>query len=430
MDFNVARLLMHFRSLSGSRRRRQRGLTALVVLGAVGVGWACFWWLTQKRSDIRYLPRYDGGEWIVYPVPPQPYALKAIKRRAVFSRSFVLSEDPGPALLRVRAFTDCQLHVNGATVELSQDTDTEWKKSRERQIGPYLHPGKNDISVTVTNADGPPSLWLTIALPGRLLASDREWEVSLDGAVRRAAVPSSEPMQLRRGNPVYSGERTVDALRGRWKTIALFVIIGSVLLLACYALPRKFDLHGSWFNTRAAAWLAVGIVAGLWGFLLLNNLQTLLFPIGFDADQHLLYIRYIMQHKALPLADEGWESHQPPLYYLVSAGALGLLGLSIDDTATLAVLRLLAFLAVMAQIGLVFASLKVLFPNKPVAQVTGVALAAFLPMHFYLAHYVSNDLMAGALASGAYLSLLKRSSRLAGIPGAPFFSVCSLGRRC
>ena len=342
MDFNVSRLLMHLRSLSGSRRRRQRGLTALVVLGAIGVGWACFWWLTQKRSDIRYLPRYDGKEWIVYPVPPQPHALKSIKRRAVFSRSFVLSEDPGPALLRVRAFTDCQLRVNGATVELPQDTDTEWKKSRERQIGPYLHHGKNDISVTVTNADGPPSVWLTIALPGRLLASDREWDVSLDGAVRRSAVPSSDPMELRRGNPVYSGERTIDALRGRWKTIALFVIIGSVLLLACYALPRKFDLHGSWFNTRAARWLAVGIGAGLWCFLLLNNLQTLLFPIGFDADQHLLYIQYIMQHKALPLADEGWESHQPPLYYLVSAGTLGLLGLSIDDTATLAVLRLLA----------------------------------------------------------------------------------------
>ena len=60
----------------------------------------------------------------------------------------------------------------------------------------------------------------------------------------------------------------------------------------------------------------------------------------------------------------------------------------------------------MAQIGLVFASLKILFPNKPVAQATGVALTAFLPMHFYLAHYVSNDLMAGVLASGAiYLCL-------------------------
>ena len=332
-----------------------------------------------------------------------------------------------PGSLAGGAFTDCQVYVNGATVELPHDTEADWKKSRERQIGSYLRPGNNKISVSVTNDNGPPALWLTIALPGRLLATDREWDVSLDGAVLRSAVPSSQPLELRPGNPLYGGEGTIDSLRRRWGTLALFAIVASLLGLVCYALARK--LPKSWFDTRAPVRLAVVVGAALWCFLLWNNLQTLLFPIGFDADQHLLYIRYIMQEKALPLADEGWESHQPPLYYLVSAGALGLLGLSIDDTATVAVLRVFAFLAVMAQIGLVAASLRILFPNKPAAQVSGVVLTAFLPVHFYLAHYVGNDLMAGVLASGAiYLCLSVLVNWRASLVRL-FFSACSWGPR-
>jgi tetratricopeptide (TPR) repeat protein len=398
---------MDLRSLSGSRRRLQRWLAVLTVVGAIVIAWGCFWWLSQKRAEIRYLPRYNVGEWILYPVPPQPRAQWSTMRRADFSRSFVLSEDPGPALLQLRAFTDCQVYVNGATVELPQHTDADWKKSREREIGSYLRLGKNEIRVTVTNADGPPALWLTVSLRDRILATDREWDVSLDGAVLRAAMPSSQPLELRQGNPVYGGEGTVEALRGRWRTLALFAVLATLLVPGCYLLLRRFKPAQSWFKTGAAVRLGVVVCALLWCLLLWNNLQTLLFPIGFDADQHMLYVRYIVQHKALPLADEGWESHQPPLYYLVSAGALGLLGLSTDDTATVAVLRVFAFLAMMTQIALVAASLRIIFPNKPVAQVTGVVLTAFLPMHFYIAHYVSNDLLAGVLGSGAIYCCLR-----------------------
>ncbi len=83
-DFQVSRSLMDLRSLSGSRRRRQRGLTVLAVVGAIAVASACFWWLAQKRSDIRYLPQHDAGEWILYPAPPQPRAQWQIKRRPSF----------------------------------------------------------------------------------------------------------------------------------------------------------------------------------------------------------------------------------------------------------------------------------------------------------------------------------------------------------
>jgi hypothetical protein len=36
--------------------------------------------------------------------------------------------------------------------------------------------------------------------------------------------------------------------------------------------------------------------------------------VGFDAVAHEAYIQFIQQKHALPLADDGWEMYQPPLY--------------------------------------------------------------------------------------------------------------------
>jgi tetratricopeptide (TPR) repeat protein len=393
-------------SLTGARRKWQRSLTALLVVGAAGGMFVWLLWLAENRPEVGYLPQPSAGEWIVYPFPPQSRAQWAIERRAVFSRSFSVSASPGSALLQVRADTGCELSINGAPIELANSGKANWKDSQEREIGAYLHPGSNELTVTVTNADGPPALWLTITAPGWSLTTGGEWTASLDGAVKRAAVPARDPLRIRPGNPVYSGERTVDELRRRWPTLAGFALFACVLAAGAYILRRSSTVHGPWLTGRAGVRVAVTGAVVLWCALLWNNLQSLLFPIGFDAEHHLIYVQYIMQHKALPLADQGWETHQPPLYYVMSAAAFGLLGLATDDTGAVVVLRILAALAVLVQVGLVAASLRIIFPGRPGRQAIGVVLAAFLPVHFYMAHYVSNDILAGLLATGSvYLCL-------------------------
>jgi tetratricopeptide (TPR) repeat protein len=377
-----------------------------MLVGAAAGMFVWLLWLAEKRPDIRYLPQPSTGEWIVYPVPPQPLAQSVIERRAVFSRSFSLPASAGPALLHVRAETSCDLSINGTPIELASNGTANWKESQARDIGAYLHPGPNELTVTVTNADGPPALWLAITAPGWSLSTDGEWLSSLDGAVKRAAVPAREPLTIRPGNPLYSGERTVDELRRRWPTLAGFALFASVLAAGVYILRRSSTLPGSWLTGGAAVQVMVACAVLLWFALLWNNLQSLLFPIGFDAEHHLIYVQYIMQNKALPLADQGWETHQPPLYYVISAAALGLLGLATADTEAVMVLRVLSALAVLVQVGLVAASLRIVFPGRPGRQLIGVVLAAFLPVHFYMAHYLSNDLLAELFATASiYLSL-------------------------
>ena len=87
--------------------------------------------------------------------------------------------------------------------------------------------------------------------------------------------------------------------------------------------------------------------------------------------------------------------YQPPLYYLVAAASLSACKLAIKDSASVVVLRFLGALFGIAQFILVFLSLRLLLPAR--AALVGLLLAVFLPMHLYLAHYVTNEILAATL---------------------------------
>ena len=127
---------------------------------------------------------------------------------------------------------------------------------------------------------------------------------------------------------------------------------------------------------------------------------------GFDSQHHLDYIKYVQERRALPLPTEGFEMFQPPLYYVVSAVALSLGGLSVDTQSGILGLRFLTLLFGLLQFTLVFLSLRLCFPGRTAAQLVGLVLAAFLPMQLYLSHYVTNETLAATLATASvYLGL-------------------------
>ncbi|HYH45278.1 MAG TPA: glycosyltransferase family 39 protein, partial [Thermoanaerobaculia bacterium] len=111
---------------------------------------------------------------------------------------------------------------------------------------------------------------------------------------------------------------------------------------------------------------------------------------GFDAGGHLAYVAEVLAGR-LPLADAGWETYQPPLYYLMAAGWLRLLGRTAMDAGAAALLPVLGGLAAALQCALVWAALCRLFPEQPRRAVLGTVLAAFLPAQLYLGHYVTNE---------------------------------------
>lgn len=55
------------------------------------------------------------------------------------------------------------------------------------------------------------------------------------------------------------------------------------------------------------------------GYLSVTDERTRTFDV-FEGGGHKDYIEYLIEHRALPLPGDGWEYHQPPLYYLTAAG--------------------------------------------------------------------------------------------------------------
>jgi tetratricopeptide (TPR) repeat protein len=152
--------------------------------------------------------------------------------------------------------------------------------------------------------------------------------------------------------------------------------------------------------------LPLAVLAVLWVALFVNNLGTLPTLAGYDVKDHLAYIRHIQENGTLPLANQGWEMFQPPLYYLAAAGLLNLLSLSVSDTGGILALRLLGLVCGLAHCVLVWAGLRLLFPQDAARRRWGLVLAGCLPPMLYLSQYITNEGMAAALASASLYACL------------------------
>ena len=155
--------------------------------------------------------------------------------------------------------------------------------------------------------------------------------------------------------------------------------------------------------------LAVLVVILLsWIVLFGNNLPQLAALLGFDRDGHLEYIDYILQKKALPLANDGWQMYQPPLFYLLSALIIGPFGWAASADSAVLTLRAFAALTGMVHLVLVFLCLRLLFPDRPRPQIAGLLLAGFLPMNLCVSHHITNESLAALFVTAALYFCLRR----------------------
>jgi len=87
---------------------------------------------------------------------------------------------------------------------------------------------------------------------------------------------------------------------------------------------------------------------------------------------------------------DGWEMYQPPLYYLIAAASLS----AANSQQTM--LHRLSFCVSSERFrrcAICFGFFKFAPPAPVRAAFIGLLFAAFLPMHLYLAHYVTNEML-------------------------------------
>jgi tetratricopeptide (TPR) repeat protein len=376
-------------------------LALLLVLSSAFGAFGWFWWSAVHRSEIGFLPTRPGAEWIIYPKAAEGRIHPQIKLGTVFARSFVLEEVPENPNLKIAGFHAYSVLLNGKPLDKPQQRGKSWKSPDLFDPSNVLRRGTNEIAVTVSNTNGPPALWLLLKAGNFSLKTDETWRASQAGAVWQSAQLAEEPLPIPAGNGLYGGDTPGRSFLKRWPVLLLFAAVSSAMTLF---ITRRQSVEAG--DSRFDEWFLVSVLAAIWIAIFANNITVLPGSVGYDTSGHRDYIDYIETHWSLPLANEGWEMFQPPLYYLVCAALLKLFLLTIRDWAGVVVVRLFGLATGIVHFIIVWKSLRLLFPENPARQKWGLLLAACLPPGLFLSHYISNEALAAVLVSGSvYLCL-------------------------
>jgi tetratricopeptide (TPR) repeat protein len=440
----------------------------LLIVTAGFVSHACL-----CRDKAAFLWDYSPARWILY---PRPFGLKThllVPLDAVFRRSFLLKSVPANARLCVRAFRACTIRLNGRQVPGPLDAEP-WKRESGFEVGSLLRMGQNDLRVTVTNAQGPPALWLALLCPEAVLATDTSWEASLAGATWRPAALAADPVPFSNVDQDRLAEEVLPSVGKVWPVWLAFAAVSAVMVLVAsrWLSGCLFRRHGkqevasarrttatparsissrkrkrmrqaqegrderrSGVPTRGQPaktveplqqdpalsqrwirlnWLLLALIAVFWTAMFLHNSPFLSPDMGFDSLEHLKYIDHFRAEWTVLLPGEIWESQQPPLYHVLAAVLLSITGYATKSAGGMLTIRLFNLVLAIGNLAVIWLALRLIFPQHPRRWALGLLMAGFLPMYVYMYQTPSNHLLGTTLASvTVYLTL-----RILSVPSA------------
>jgi hypothetical protein len=334
---------------------------------------------------------------------------KAAPTRTVFRRIFELFTVPPELALRVRSFRDSRVIVNGIPVEPEVRGSPHWVMSDLYQVGSALREGQNEVAIAVENRRGPPALLVEAELPK--LSTGSHWEVvSEDGG---AAAPA-QPLGQGFAHPMQDAFPCAgDGLL----RVAPFLIAAFLLGFAAsayLAMRRNSSFYLSLTPSRVR-WVLISA----WAVLCTNGLRWLPPDAGFDVKAHLAYVEFILEHGHLPLAGDGWQMFQSPLYYQLTAALSWIAALLMGSPSGVPffVARLLAVLSGFALVEISYRCAICVFRERPELQSVATLVAGTVPMSLYICQEVGNEPLAGAAGAGVLYLCLKEVTR-AGRPSA------------
>jgi tetratricopeptide (TPR) repeat protein len=392
------------KTVSSQFLRRLPALPLFLCLGAIIVGVPSLWWLCHRDNAIPFLPATSSVDWILYPKSASALGHFNTPLSTEFKRSWQVERLPSNATLSVKAFKSASIQINGQVLPFLPDHD--WKKGIAVDITKLLKSGENQISVVVSNATGPPALWLRIAADTFSLRADSTWQSSLVGAAWVNAMSAAAPPPIRPGNPLYERGSFRDSLRRQWPAFLAICLLSAVLVWAFHLARNSNGTPGTALS-RHQPWFVLAILLIAWLMLIAHNLPLLPVTLGFDQAGHLEYIRAILKNKALPLADEGWQMYQPPLYYALSAGLIAPFIPTASADTCIWILRCFSGFTGLMHLLLLFLCFRLIFRYRPRVQCVALAFAGLLPANLYLAHYVTNESLAALLVTASFYFALR-----------------------
>jgi hypothetical protein len=327
-----------------------------------------------------------------------------------FRRRFSLSSDEHDVRLHVRALKVALVQLDGHPIGEPQNDRERWKEEREFALADTMRSGNHLLVVGVMNWNGHSALLAWSGAP--MLDTDSSWEASADGWswTPAVSVDARVDVDLARDLPTPLEGIADHAL-----------VLGGVFALVFGLTFAASRAAGRWSFPSASQvrWLLIGA----WLVLAVNNIGKLPSGVGSDVSAHLEYVRYVVDRRAVPLANDGWEMFQPPLYYLLSAPLAAFLsawhGIDLEHG-----LRVLPLACGAFQTEIAYRTMKVAFPHREDAQKLGLLVAGLLPMNLYVSQAVGNEPLSGVLSAYLILACL----RAVAAPSAkPLREACWIG---
>jgi len=341
-----------------------------------------------KDPNVILLVPEGGAQWIRY---SEPFGLNAWlpERRATdFRCRFQADPIPPEAVLTLHLLRGGTVRLNGRSLAGAPSDPKRWKEPARLDLRPGLVKGINELHVAVVNENGPPAV-LAHCEPLGIL-SGREWEAREGDRPWRAALPVDEisPYPLSRTFP-----RADQAL------ISLLPFFAPLFALVFFCSLKWNDCPVWMASARLSPGTVRWLLLGGWFVMGINNFWKIPIPFGMDFPGHTQYISYVATSWRVPLATEGWQMFQPPLFYYLEALLFRSFLLLFDPDTVIRVLKLLPFLCGALQVEICYRALRYAYPEGGSPQVLGTLLGGLLPMNLYLSQSIGNEPLAGVLTA-------------------------------
>jgi hypothetical protein len=346
-------------------------------------------------GDVPFLRPEAGAQWIKI---TEPVSLKPWTGTFVvdYRKQFLLERNVPDATLTVRAFRTAQVYLDGQLVSPFNDSDNG-KNPRFIELK-GLERGPHELGIAVQNENGP--ALLLAYCPSLGISTGPGWESSVDGITW---LPATLAEEHRQADLSLQFPSTVEALRSLLPVyIPLFIVCFSLALFARSAQEKYPWMRTVSGNPSLIRWMLLAA----WGVLAVNNFRKIPLYIGFDASGHYAYILYIIKTGSIPLATEGWQMFQSPLYYLLSAGLMKLLSPLFSANTISYLLRSIPLLCGALQVQLAYQAVRYVFPTRADLQIMGTIVGGLLPMNLYISQVLGNEPLAGVLSSAAVVLAL------------------------
>ena len=389
-------------------------LMALVVVGVRET------YRIDDDPNAYFLRNEAGAKRIRADAPCLLGARRSSQTATVFECQFTTAATVQNAPLTVRAFRRCHVELDGKPIDIRSkeleagagvtmpsrrrnleararlareraDSSDAWKEPKDFVIPQSLAPGAHQLQITVFNFNAHPCVWALSNELGIQTGADR---LIVESNGKRTPAVSAAHVRLPDEVAALSDRSGSVPLSRPWLATAFVMALAWTLWNS--RPTRSTATESRW---RLTPGLVRSILMTGWVVLAVNNIWQIRSWVGPDLLAHFQYVIYIADHRALPLATDGWEMFQSPLFYLMAAPWYGLLSSHVSVIGIVKILRILPLLCGLAQIEIVYRTSRAVFPDKKDLQMLATTIGGLMPMSIYSSQVLGNEPLAGCLTA-------------------------------